>query len=242
MARYIIEFLLPMTQIEICCNSIQSARNAAHAGACRIELCRNLEVGGLTPEPGDIDYCVRSLNLRTHVLIRPRDGDFCYSDHEFDQICREVILARNNGAAAVVVGFLTPDGAIDTLRTRHIVQLAAPLEVTFHRAFDEIRQDPFDALEQIISSGCHRLLTSGCQPTAPQGLPLLKQLLVRSAGRITLLVGSGVTPTTAPLLLSSLLPLATSPDKLELHGSCKQTLPSGEVCTDPSLVKKLLSL
>lgn len=231
-----------MTQLEICCNSVQSAINAASAGARRIELCHNLEVGGLTPSPENIHYCVHSLGLRTHVLIRPRKGNFSYSNDEYDQICREVLLARDNGAAAVVVGLLTQDGRIDAPRTRELVRLAAPMEVTFHRAFDELRQDPLEALQQIIACGCHRLLTSGCQPTALQGLNLLKQLLASAAGRIILLVGSGVTPTSAPLLLSELLPLAPSPQCLELHGSCKQPLPNGQFLTDPSLVSQLLQI
>lgn len=229
-------------QIEICCNSLLSATNAATAGAPRIELCRNLEVGGLTPSPNDVLYCAHHLNIRTHVLIRPREGNFCYSDDEYAQMKDELLMARNNGAAAVVVGFLTPDGAVDTLRTSQFVQLAAPLEVTFHRAFDELHQDPLKALEDVISCGCHRILTSGCKPTAVEGIPLLQQLLQRAAGRITLLVGSGVTPSTAPLLLDKLLPFATSPSALELHGSCKQRLSNGETATDPALVKDLLNI
>ena len=133
--------------VEICAGSRQSAINAHQAGAGRIELCRQLEVGGTTPLEEDIQYCVHQLKLRTHVLVRPRKGNFVYGDAEFEQIRREVEMCRRSGAHAVVVGFLTDDGHIDELRTRQIVQQAAPMEVTFHRAFDEICQPPAEALD-----------------------------------------------------------------------------------------------
>ena len=220
-------------KIEICANSRQSAINAKSGGASRIELCAQLEVGGTTPSAEDIIYCSRVLGLRTHVLVRPRAGDFCYSDDEFDLICRQVEECCRCGAAAVVVGFLTPDGQVDEARTRRIVELAAPMEVTFHRAFDEMRQEPLEALEAVIRCGCHRILTSGCAPSAEKGIPVLRQLVDAAKGRITLLAGAGVTPANAASI-------ARQAGVAELHGSCKHTLPDGTIETDAELVRQLI--
>ena len=219
--------------VEICANSRQSAANALAGGAGRIELCRQLELGGTTPTQDDILYCVQELKLRTHVLVRPRAGDFVYTDAESEQICRQVELCRQCGAHAVVVGFLTPDGMIDEARTRHIVQLAAPLQVTFHRAFDEMRQDPLDALEALIRCGCHRLLTSGCQPNAEAGIPTLRQLVRQAAGRITILAGAGITPANARRIVQET-------GVTEIHGSCKHTLPDGTIETNTETVSQLI--
>ena len=207
--------------VEICANSRQSAANALAGGAQRIELCRRLDVGGLTPSAEDIDYCLHTLHLRTHVLVRPREGDFCYTPAEFQQLY------------AVVVGFLTPDGLVDTLRTRQVVQLAAPMQVTFHRAFDEVKCDPLLALEQVISTGCHRILTSGCCPDAEQGIPTLRALQSAAQGRITILAGAGITPANAARI-------AQETGVTEIHGSCKTTLPDGTIQTDTETVKQLI--
>ena len=219
--------------VEICANSRRSAINAVAGGAERIELCRQLELGGTTPTEGDIRFCVHELNLRTHVLVRPRAGDFVYTDAEFEQICREVEICRQCGAHAVVVGFLTPDGMIDEERTRYVVRLAAPMEVTFHRAFDEMNQDPIEALEAIIRCGCHRLLTSGCAPTAEEGIPILRQLVRQASGRIIILAGAGVTPANACHIVQET-------GVSEIHGSCKHTLPDGTTETDPQIVEQLI--
>lgn len=220
--------------VEICANSRRSAAHAKTGGASRVELCCALEVGGLTPSREDIIYCIEELGLRTHVLVRPRSGDFCYTEDEYAQICREVEMCKTAGAHAVVVGFLTADGCIDEFRTRHIVELAAPMEVTFHRAFDEVKQDPLEALEAIIRCGCSRILTSGCQSSAELGAPLLKQLVEAAADRIIILAGAGVTPENASRI-------AAATGVTEIHGSCKHTLPDGMAETDSRLVKKLIA-
>ncbi len=221
--------------IEICANSVASARNAKAGGASRVELCRRLDVGGLTPYPEDLLACAKIPGIRTHVLIRPRAGDFCYTPKEYNQIRQDVILCgRVRGVRAVVVGFLTPDGYIDEERTREIVQLAAPMEVTFHRAFDEIKQDPADALEAIIRCGCHRLLTSGCAPSAEEGIPLLRSLVQQAHGRILIMAGAGVTPHNATRILAD----TAVP---EIHASCKHTLSDGTVETDAEIVRELLA-
>lgn len=220
--------------VEICANSRRSAEHALAGGARRVELCRCLEVGGLTPQREDIIYCVKELGLRTHVLVRPRAGDFCYSEAEFDQICREVEMCKQSGAHAVVVGFLTADGCVDELRTRQVVRQAAPMEVTFHRAFDEMKQDPLSALEAVIRCGCTRVLTSGCAPSAEAGAPLLRQLVQAAGSRITILAGAGVTPENA-------VAIAAATGVTEMHGSCKHTLPDGTIETSSSLVRQLIA-
>ncbi len=223
-----------MIDVEICTPSRLSAVAAKEGGAKRIELCSNLEVGGLTPTDEDIVYCVQTLGLRTHVLVRPRAGNFLYSADEMAEIERTVMRCRQLGAAAVVVGFLTPDGKVDLGLTRRIVQLAAPMEVTFHRAFDEALQDPIEALQAVMEAGCHRLLTSGQAPTAPQGAAVIKRLVDHSSC-LKILAGSGVTPDNVRQLIA-----ATG--VTEVHGSCKTTLPDGTLQTDASQVRRLLSV
>lgn len=220
---------------EVCANSLRSAENARKGGAMRIELCRRLEVGGITPCYDDIEYCTRELQLRTHVLVRPRKGDFCYTDSEYTLILDQVEMCRRAGAHAVVVGFLTPEGYIDEERTRRIVQLAAPMEVTFHRAFDEMRQAPSEALEAIIRCGCHRLLTSGCAPSAELGIDTLRALVQQATGRILIMAGAGITPRNVARIIRE----TTVP---EIHASCKHTLPDGTAETDPEQVKQIINL
>lgn len=223
-----------MIDVEICTPSRLSAVAAKEGGAKRIELCSNLEVGGLTPTDEDIVYCVQTLGLRTHVLVRPRVGNFLYSADEMAEIERTVMRCRQLGAAAVVVGFLTPDGKVDLGLTRRIVQLAAPMEVTFHRAFDEALQDPIEALQAVMEAGCHRLLTSGQAPTALQGAAVIKRLVDHTSS-LKILAGSGITPDNVRQLIAST-------GVTEVHGSCKTTLPDGTLQTDAAQVHRLLSV
>jgi copper homeostasis protein len=220
-------------EIEICCGSIQSAANAKAGGAVRIELCQVLVEGGTTPSPAAIRYAVKELGLQVFVLVRPRGGDFCYNELEIKTMEEDVTFCKEIGAAGIVVGFLHPDGTIDTDLTRCFVELAAPLPVTFHRAFDECI-DPLNALEQIIDCGCARILTSGCKPTAIEGADLLQQLVNQSNGRIKILAGSGVTPENAAALKQ--LTGVT-----EIHGSCKFTRPDGAWETDFDAVRRLIN-
>lgn len=218
-------------QVEICTPSRTSAVAAKEGGAERIELCRDLACGGLTPSDEDIDYCVRKLGLRTHVLVRPRAGDFCYNAAEADEIVRCIERCKALGAHAVVIGFLTPDGCVDEALTRRMVQLAAPMEVTFHRAFDEARQEPLEALRVIADCGCTRLLTSGQRPTAIEGVEVIRQLV--GATRVKILAGSGVTSV-------NVRELVAKTGVTEVHGSCKTILPDGTVQTDAEQVRLLL--
>ena len=221
-------------EIEICCGSIQSAANAKAGGAVRVELCQGLIEGGTTPSPATIQYAVRELGLKVFVLVRPRGGDFCYNELEVKTMEEDVAFCKEAGASGIVVGFLHPDGTIDTELTRRFVQLAAPIPVTFHRAFDRCT-DPLHALEQIIDCGCARILTSGCEPTAMEGADVLQQLVKQANGRIKILAGSGVTPENAAVLREK----TGAP---EIHGSCKITRADGAWETDAEQVKKLLDV
>lgn len=176
--------------LEICANSVQSAQFAAQGNAHRIELCSNLEQGGTTPSPGMI-LEANKLDIEVYVLIRPRIGDFVYSEYEYDTIKSDVIFCKENGCEGVVIGFLTKDGEIDEKRTNEIVKLAHPMEVTFHRAFDCVR-DPVQALETIIATGSKRILTSGLVSKAINGKHTLKKLIQSANGRISIMAGSGV--------------------------------------------------
>lgn len=220
-------------QIEICCGSIQSAANAKAGGAVRVELCQGLVEGGTTPSPATIDYAVRGLGMKVFVLIRPRGGDFCYNELEIKMMEEDVAYCKKVGVAGIVVGFLHPDGTIDTELTRRFVELSDPLPVTFHRAFDRCTE-PLKALEQIIGCGCARILTSGCQPTAMEGADLLQQLVQQADGRIQILAGSGITPENAAALKQKTgVP--------EIHGSCKFTRADGAWETDAGQVRRLVT-
>ncbi|MBO7445931.1 MAG: copper homeostasis protein CutC [Bacteroidales bacterium] len=199
--------------IEICCSSIQSAANAQAAGATRIELCQNLNEGGTTPSYATIRQCVEELHLRVFVLIRPRPGNFVYNELEIQNMLEDVRICKELGVAGIVVGFLLEDGSIDTDLTRRFVAAAAPIPVTFHRAFDRCK-DWSKALEEVIACGCRRILTSGCHETALEGKEVLKQLVQQAGGRITILAGSGITP-------DNVREIITHTGVREVHGSCK---------------------
>lgn len=177
--------------LEVCATSIQSAINAQTGGAERIELCDNLYEGGTTPSPGTIQLVREKLNIKVHVLIRPRGSDFVYSDVEMEVIRKDIYFCKSAGCDGVVVGFLHPDGTIDAIKTKEITQLARPMSVTFHRAFDMTRE-PFDALEVLLETGVDRLLTAGQQNKAPLGADLIAGLIKKSGKRLVVMPGSGV--------------------------------------------------
>ena len=220
-----------MIDVEICCNSIASAMAAKDGCAERIELCRDLECGGLTPSDEDIAYCVRKLGLRTHVLIRPRPGNFCYTEAEQMGIIASIKRCKELGAAAVVLGFLTEEGKVDVEITRRMVQLASPMEVTFHRAFDEAQQDPVEALWDVAAARCHRLLTSGQRYSAPEGAEVIKSLI--GVTGVEILAGGGVTP-------MNVRELVQATGVREVHGSCKKTLDDGTLVTDAATVRQMI--
>lgn len=178
-------------ELEICCNNWLSAKEADKAGANRIEICSALVEGGLTPSAGLILQCTQKLSLRTHVLIRPRSGDFLYNSEEIEIMKTDVGFCKNNNVDAVVLGFLNADGSIDKVLTKEFIELARPMKVTFHRAFDMCK-DPFLALEDLISLNVDYLLTSGQKATAIEGAEMINQLVKKSQGRIQIMAASGV--------------------------------------------------
>lgn len=177
--------------IEIATTDFTTTKSAVEGGADRIELCAALSEGGTTASYGTIKKCREAFNVQLFPIIRTRSGDFLYSDDEFDIMMDEVKLCKNLGCDGVVIGLLNKKGEIDLQRTSQLVELAYPLEVTFHRAFDRCK-DPFLAMEQLIEIGCQRILTSGQQPTAPQGIDVIAQLIKAADERVIIMPGSGV--------------------------------------------------
>ena len=187
--------------LEICSFSLESCLTAQKAGAGRVELCGGMFEGGTTPSGGLIRLARQHLSIQLYVMIRPRGGDFCYSATEFEVMKADMLTAKSLGVDGVVFGILNPDGSIDKTRTTELVNLAAPLKVTFHRAFD-VAKNPFEALEDIIACGCERILTSGQENTAIEGIDLLKKLVEKLNNRIEIMAGSGVTAQNAQQFLS----------------------------------------
>lgn len=204
------------TPLEICTGDPQGVKAAVEGGADRVELCSALAEGGLTPSVAMIQYSAHQ--IPTNVLIRPRAGDFVYSEEELEVMENDICMAVGAGANGIVVGALTPDGEIDMNACRRLLKNARGLDNTFHRAFD-LTANPFHALEDIISLGFKRILTSGQAPTASEGAEMIKKLKEQAAGRILIMAGAGVTPENASNLL------ATSGAD-EIHASARSRMSS----------------
>lgn len=177
--------------LETCVDSPESAAAAEKGGADRLELCGHLIIGGVTPDEWLYRKVREVCSLPVRVLIRPRFGDFCYSDYEFELIEDQVRHFHRLGADAVVIGCLTPDGRLDVNRMKRLVELAGDMEVTLHRAFDVCR-NPYEALEQAVSLGIGTILTSGQESCCMKGQECLKRLQEQAGDRITLMAGAGV--------------------------------------------------
>jgi copper homeostasis protein len=177
--------------LEICANSYQSAVNAEIAGAHRIELCSEISVGGTTPSYGLLKKVMHSLSIPVQVLIRPRSGDFHYSDEEFDIMKENILQCKELGCAGIVTGVLHKDNTIDLKRTSELIELSKPMSFTFHRAFDVVSK-PKEALLQLLNLGVDRLLTSGQQEKAKNGIDLLLELQKIAEEKLTILPGSGI--------------------------------------------------
>jgi copper homeostasis protein len=178
--------------LEVCVDSVEAAMAAQKGGADRVELCANLLEGGTTPSVGAMKTARRCVDIGLQVMIRPRGGDFCYSKVEFEVMKLDIEAARDAGADGVVIGILKPDGSVDGPRTRELIELARPLSVTFHRAFDMSR-DPYDSLKTLIRLGADRILTSGQEPSALEGLDLIADLVGKAGDRIIIMPGGGIT-------------------------------------------------
>jgi len=182
-------------KLEICCYTAGSALEAERFGADRIELCDNYPEGGTTPSFASVLIAMKNLKIPMHVMVRPRGGDFLYSQLEYEIVKEDVLQLKKMDISGIVTGFLNNHGDIDAGRTSEIVDLAYPMEVTFHRAFDVCR-DPLSGLEALKDTGVRRILTSGGKPKATEGIPLIKELVKMAGDKIIIMPGSGVNPQT----------------------------------------------
>ncbi len=183
-----------MRKIEVCCSSLKEVLEAERAGAFRVELCSAIALGGITPSYGVIRSVVEAVKtIKVNVLIRVREGGFCYNDEEVEAMCRDIEFCREVGVDGVVIGALTAEGEIDKVACRKMMAAAEGMSVTFHRAFDVCRNGE-KALEDIISLGCDRLLTSGMEQDAEQGATYIAKLVEQAAGRIVIMPGAGIRP------------------------------------------------
>lgn len=177
--------------LEICASNYQSAINAQNAGAHRIELCSELAIGGITPSYGLIKHVMDTIKIPVFVLIRPRSGNFTYSNEEFEIMKKDIQLCKDLGCAGIVSGVLTIDNSVDIERTNELIALSRPLSFTFHRAFDWTH-NPYETLEQLIKLNVDRILTSGQESSAEKGIFVLQQLKKIANGRIIILPASGI--------------------------------------------------
>ncbi|KAJ9651647.1 hypothetical protein H2198_009090 [Neophaeococcomyces mojaviensis] len=231
--------------LEICANSYQSARNAQDGGAHRVELCQNLEQGGITPSYGLIKRCSGTLNIPVYVLIRPRPGNFVYSNDEFDIMLEDISMCRDLGVAGVVVGALHADNTIDIPQTRRMVEMAKPLHVTFHRAIEDC-EDQRQAVEDVIDTGCSRILVSGMGNAIIEKLDSIGRMVEQAGNRIEIMPGGGVTSENVQQVL-------THTGARSVHASAKSRRPKTntamrskfdveEIESNKTLIEELLSL
>lgn len=214
-------------KLEICANSVASCIEAQKGGAYRVELCAAIPEGGTTPSYGDIALARELLDIKLNVIIRPRSGDFLYSSLEQRIMLKDIEISRQLGVDGVVIGCLTADGEVDMKRNRELIDAAEGMSVTFHRAFDMCR-DPFDSLEKIIALGCQRILTSGQQRQAEQGIPLLKELVKQAGNRTIIMPGSGVN-------MHNILTIAKETGAREFHLSARKPVESAMIYRNPNI-------
>lgn len=214
-----------MALLEICCYSTECAVIAQQNGADRIELCAAPLEGGLTPSYGVLKSTRQRVTIPVHPIIRPRGGDFCYTDGEFAAMLEDVALVRSLGYPGLVIGVLNPEGQVDMPRMRKIMTAAGPLAVTFHRAFD-MCANPQQAIEQLAELGVARVLTSGQQPSAEKGISLIRELIA-ARDTPTIMAGAGVRASNLSLFLDA--------GVKEVHSSAGQWLPSEMRYRNPGL-------
>jgi len=218
-------------KLEVIGFNIESCVLAQQSGAHRIELCDNPGEGGTTPSIGMIKAARAKVNIELFPIIRPRGGDFLYSDDEFDIMKEDILQCKKIGCDGVVIGLLNADGTIDKTRTSLLVNLAYPMSVTFHRAFDRAN-DPFKAMDDIIESGCERILTSGQQPTASEGIELITALIKQADERIIIMPGSG-------LRSDNITSVAKQSGAVEFHSSARTTMDSIMSFNNPMMKEQL---
>lgn len=204
--------------LEICADSVESAVAAEQGGAQRIELCGSLLEGGITPSAGMIAAVHKRISIPLHVMVRPRGGDFCYSADELEVMRHDVLFAKQLGANGIVFGILQEDGQVDRERTRHLIEAAKPLSVTFHRAFD-MAKDLRQALDDIIAAGAQRVLTSGGEKTAMAGTDAIADLVKYAGGRIVIIAASGINS-------SNIRELTAKTGVSEIHASLRTPMAS----------------
>jgi copper homeostasis protein len=222
---------MPGFIVEIAAFTLEGALTAQKAGANRVEFCENPADGGTTPSFGALKTVRTLLNIPVFPIIRPRAGDFLYSEPEYEVMKQDVLLCKSLGFEGIVTGILLQDGAIDMVRTAGLVNLAYPMEVTFHRAFDRCK-DPLTSLEQVIDAGCRRILTSGQFPTAVEGSGLIKILIEKAGKRIVIMPGSGVRS-------DNVLELAHFTGANEFHASARTAVSSNMTFNVPSMQESL---
>ncbi len=203
-------------RLEVIAFDIESCLLAEGSGAHRIELCDNPSAGGTTPSIGLIQQARKITSIELYPIIRPRGGDFLYSSLAFETMKTDVMACKQLGCDGVVLGLLNADGTIDQDRTSELVSLAYPMGVTFHRAFDRT-PNALEALEAVIQTGCERILTSGLQPTALKGLPLIATLVQQAAERIVVMPGSGIRS-------DNIAQIAAATKATEFHSSARLLL------------------
>ena len=214
-------------KFEICANSVASCIAAQEGGADRVELCAGIPEGGTTPSFGMIRDARECIDIALNVIIRPRGGDFLYTETELREMVYDIQAAKELGADGLVFGCLRPDGSVDMAAMKVLMEAAGDTPVTFHRAFDHT-SDPFKALEDIISLGCVRILTSGCRPTALEGAELLARLVEKAADRIIIMPGCGVRE-------GNIAEIARLSGAREFHFSARESVQSGMFFRNPEV-------
>lgn len=204
--------------LECCVDSVESAINAAKGGASRLELCSNLIIGGTTPDVALVKEIRKDTDIRIHSLIRPRFGDFCYTEYEMEIMKSQIRALKEAGVEGVVIGVLDVEGNLDILKMKELLQESKGLSVTLHRAFDMCR-NPYEAMEQVIDLGIHTILTSGQKQSAWEGRELLAELIEKAQGRIDIMAGAEVNAK----VINELIPITKG---TSYHMSGKITLDS----------------
>lgn len=221
-------------ELEVIAFDILSCQLAADNGADRIELCANPHEGGTTPSYGMMKAARKSTQIQVFPIIRPRGGDFLYSNAEFEIMKDDIKAAQDIGCEGIVIGILNKDGIVDMERNQELVELANGLDVTFHRAFDRVK-DPVSSLEQIIAIGCKRILSSGLCPSATEGSSLLRTLVRQADGRIKIMPGSGVRA-------DNIVQLAKDTGATSFHSSARKTIVSQMQYINPSMKESLVQV